>query len=247
MRDFIYGYHAVSAFVRNSPKSILCVFIEKNKKDSRTASLIQLLDSHAVSYQLVARNELQNKVGGVVHQGVVANISQQNTNSKSDLRRVLDNLDANETFLILDGVVDPANLGGCLRVADAAGARTVILPKNKSAPVTAVTRKVAAGAAESINIITVTNLVRTIEILKEYQFWIFGLADETTHSIYDQRFQGRVAVVMGNEGRGLRRLTRQSCDYLLALPMQGHVESLNVAVATGITLYEINRQRNAQK
>lgn len=245
MQDFIYGFHAVSAMVSQSPDSVVCVYVEKNKKDARTARLVKLLDSHAISYQLVSRSELQNRVGSVVHQGVVANINKKGSKVKVDLSEILNNLTKNETLLILDSIVDPANLGGCLRVADAAGVKTVIIPKDKSAPVTAVARKVAAGAAESVNIITVTNLARTIELLKEHGFWIFGLADETAQSLYSQQFTGRVAVVMGNEGKGLRQLTRQSCDHLLAIPMHGQVESLNVAVATGITLYEISRQRNA--
>ena len=246
MQEFIYGFHAVSALVRQSPDSVLSVYLEKNKKNTRTTRLIQLLNSHAVSYQLVSRVELQNRVGNVVHQGVVARINKRANSVKADLPSILSNLEDDEILLILDGIVDPANLGGCLRVADAAGVKTVILPRDKSAPVTAVARKVAAGAAESVNIITVTNLVRTIETLKDHEFWIFGLADETADSLYNHQFKGRIAVVMGNEGKGLRQLTRQSCDHLLAIPMKGHVESLNVAVATGITLYEINRQRIAQ-
>ena len=246
MRDFIYGFHPISALVRQSPDTIVSVYLEKNKKDARTAKLIQLLTSYEVNYQLASRSEIQSKVGDVVHQGVIASVEKPTNRAKADLKTSLKNLDADETLLILDGIVDPANLGGCLRVADAAGVKTVILPKDKSSPVTAVTRKVAAGAAETVNIITVTNVVRTIETLKQHEFWIFGLADETAQSIYKQRFTGRIAIVMGNEGKGLRQLTRQSCDHLLALPMLGQVESLNVAVATGITLYEINRQRFAQ-
>lgn len=247
MQEFIYGFHAISAMVRQSPDSVIRVYVEKTKRDTRTASLTQLLESNTVSYELVSRSELQNRVGSVVHQGVVARIHKRDNRVKADLPSVLSNLTDNETLLILDGIVDPVNLGGCLRVADAAGVNTVILPRDKSAPVTAVTRKVAAGAAESVNIITVTNLVRTIDMLKNHKFWIFGLADDTGESLYNQHFEGRIAVVMGNEGKGLRQLTRKSCDHLLAIPMQGHVESLNVAVATGITLYEINRQRIAQK
>ena len=246
MRDYIYGFHPVSSLARQSPDTIVSVFLEKNKKDARTAKLIQLLNLNDINYQLTVRAELQNKVGDVVHQGVVASIKKQANMPKTNLKTSLSHLADNETMLILDGIVDPANLGSCLRVADAAGVKTVILPKDKSAPVTAVTRKVAAGAAESVNIVTVTNLVRAIETLKQHDFWIFGLADETAESIYKQRFEGRVAIVMGNEGKGLRQLTRQSCDHLLALPMLGQVESLNVAVATAITLYEINRQRFAQ-
>ena len=245
MRDFIYGFHAVSALIKKSPDSIAAVYIENTRKDTRMVNLIRLLDLNSVGYQLVPRGELQKRVGDVVHQGVVAGIMSQAKRGNTNLDKILTDLGVDETLLILDGIVDPANFGACLRAADAAGVKTVILPRDKSAPVTAVTRKVAAGAAESINIVTVTNLVRTIETLKKHDFWIFGLADETTDSIYDHHFRGRVAVVMGNEGKGLRRLTRKICDHLVSIPMMGHVESLNVAVATGIALYEINRQRNA--
>ena len=246
MGNYIYGFHSISTLARRTPDSIECVYIEKNKKNERTAKLVQMLKSSAIDYQLVTRNELNSAVGDVVHQGVVANLKKQANSVNTSLSSVLKHLDDNETLLILDGIVDPANLGSCLRVADAAGVNTVILPKDKSAPVTAVTRKVAAGAAETVNIVTVTNLVRTIQTLKQHEFWIFGLADETAQSLYNHRFQGRVAVIMGNEGKGLRQLTRQSCDHLLAIPMFGQVESLNVAVATGITLFEISRQRIAQ-
>jgi len=247
MQDFIYGFHSVSAFVRQSADSVINVFVDKSKKDGRTQKLIQLLDSHSVSYQLVLRDELTNRVGDVVHQGVVAHIKTTSKAHKNNLNAALDDLGSSETLLILDGVVDPTNLGACLRVADAAGVRTLILPKDKSASVTAVTRKVAAGAAESVNIITVTNLVRTIDTLKQHNFWIYGLADETSESIYMQSFKGRIAIIMGNEAKGLRQLTRQACDHLLAIPMSGQVTSLNVATATAVTLFEINRQRSAQQ
>lgn len=246
MGEFIYGFHAITAMVRKSPECVATVYLDENKKDRRTAELIRLLNSRAVSHRLISRSELQNSVGDVVHQGVVARIDNRANREKAELPGLLSNMGANETLLLLDGVVDPANLGACLRVADAAGVDSVILTKDRSVPVTPVVRKVAAGAADSVNILTVTNLVRTIGLLKDHGFWIFGLADEMNESLYDQQFDGRVAVIVGNEGRGLRQLTRKSCDHLLAIPMLGQVESLNVAVAAGITLYEIHRQRIAQ-
>lgn len=247
MKDIVYGLHAVTALIKNTPGLCECVYIENRKKNARTAELIKLLELHSVRYQRLSAAEFNSRAGDVVHQGVFASVIRQFGPEKNKLDDILPQMSDDETILILDGVVDPANLGACLRAADAAGVATVIMPKDKSAPVSAVTRKVAAGAAESVRVVIATNLARTIETLKANGFWIFGLADETARSLYDQPFDGRVAVVMGNEGKGLRRLTRESCDQLLSIPMMGQVESLNVAVATGITLYEVHRQRIAQK
>ena len=243
---YAYGFHAVAALIRQSCDLVECIYIEKNKTDKRTEDLIQALSSKHIDMHRVSQDALFSFVGEVVHQGIVAKLTHVKTNTRSDLKTALANALDDETILILDGVHDPVNLGACLRVADAVGVNNIIIPKDKSAPVTPVVRKVAAGAAEWVNIHTVTNLARTIDLLKKHDFWVLGLADESAQSLYEYACQGRTAVILGNESRGLRQLTRQNCDHLLSIPMPGHVESLNVSVAAGITLYELYRQKSAQ-
>jgi len=240
---YIYGFHALSALIRQSPGQLVSVFIDANKKDARTVKFVELLKIHNIDFEYCDRNLLQKRLGDVVHQGIMALVDQSIDSNKVDLKAALSNMKDNETVLILDSVHDPMNLGSCLRVADAAGVRHVILPKDKSASVTAATRKVSAGAAESLSIHTITNLARTIELLKHNGFWVIGMADETDSSLYQYNFNGRVALILGNEGKGLRQLTRKACDQILAIPMYGQVESLNVATAAAVTLFEISRQR----
>ena len=246
-KDYVYGFHALSAFVRQSPERIIRVHVDKNKKDARTTEFINQLKANKVDFEFCHRDQLQKHLGDVVHQGVMAVIAGSAINKRVDLNDAIKDMCADETVLILDGIQDPMNLGSCLRVADAAGAKHVIFPKDKSASITAVTRKVSAGASESLCIHTVTNLVRTIELLKQHNFWVIGMADETDSSLYQYQFNGRVAIILGNEGKGLRHLTRKACDEILAIPMLGQVESLNVATATAVSLFEISRQRNARK
>ena len=244
--EYIYGFHAVTARIRTSPKTVNCVYIQNNKKDNRGQKLISFLTSKKVNYRTATQDEIFSFVGDVVHQGVVAKITRPSSKSTGNFKQALLQFGENETILILDGIHDPVNLGACIRTADAAGVKHIFIPKDKSASVTPVVRKVAAGAAETVSIHTITNLVRMLEQLKQHGFWVLGLADEARESIYSYQFQQRTAIVMGNEAKGLRHLTRQYCDDLLSIPMCGQVESLNVSVATGIVLYEIYRQKNAQ-
>lgn len=246
-KNYAYGFHALSALIRQSPERIIRVHVDKNKKDVRTTEFIDLLKANKIDFEFCQRDVLQKHLGEVVHQGVMAIISGPAINKRVDLNDAFECMSADETILILDGVQDPMNLGSCLRVADAAGVKHVIFPKDKSASVTAVTRKVSAGASESLCIHTVTNLIRTVDLLKQHNFWIIGMADETDSSLYQYQFNGRVAIILGNEGKGLRHLTRKACDEILAIPMLGEVESLNVATATAVSLFEISRQRNARK
>ncbi len=240
-----YGFHALTALIRQSPERVDRVFIDRNKKDVRTLKFIDLLKANKIDLEFCGRGFLQKRLGDVVHQGVMAIVNESADSKKINLETALSNLNEHETLLILDGVQDPMNLGGCLRVADAAGVRHVILPKDKSASVTAATRKVSAGAAESLCIHTVTNLVRTIELLKQHNFWVVGMAEEADCSLYQYQFSGRTALILGNEGKGLRQLTRKTCDQILFIPMHGQVESLNVATAAAVSLFEISRQSSA--
>ncbi|RUM52784.1 MAG: 23S rRNA (guanosine(2251)-2'-O)-methyltransferase RlmB, partial [Marinomonas sp.] len=182
----------------------------------------------------------------VVHQGVVALAEVTKTGDEKDLEHLVKKLDAVPLIVILDGVTDPHNLGACLRSADAAGAHAVVIPKDKSATINATVSKVACGAAESMPVFSVTNLARTMKKLQDLGVWIFGTAGEATQTVYEQDLTIPTAIVMGAEGDGMRRLTREQCDYLIKLPMAGVVTSLNVSVATGVCLYEVVRQRAAK-
>jgi 23S rRNA (guanosine2251-2'-O)-methyltransferase len=177
------------------------------------------------------------------HQGIVANAAALPDYTDSDLVRLLEEAKSPSLILILDGVTDPHNLGACLRTADAVGVDFVIIPKDKSASITPVVSKVACGAAESIPLVRVTNLARAMDVIKQQGVWIYGAAGEANQTIYELDFTSTIALALGAEGDGLRRLTREHCDGLFSLPMLGHVESLNVSVATGVSLYEVIRQR----
>ena len=182
---------------------------------------------------------------GEAHQGVIAQLKKIDNLGEGALDDILDKAGAAPLLLVLDGVTDPHNLGACLRTADAAGVHAVIVPRDRAAGLSPVVRKVAAGAAETVPLIQVTNLARTLRWLQERGLWLVGTDDEATQSLYDAKLTGPMAVVMGAEGAGMRRLTKEQCDLLVNLPMKGVVESLNVSVATGVTLYEVVRQRKA--
>jgi 23S rRNA (guanosine2251-2'-O)-methyltransferase len=186
---------------------------------------------------------LSNIVGTRRHQGVVAKAGELSL--ARNLDELLDAIEGPPLLLILDGITDPHNLGACLRVADGVGAHAVIAPKDRAVGLNATAEKVASGAAETVPYITVTNLARTIRDLKERDIWIIGTSDDVEKTIYDVDFKGGIAIVMGNEGEGMRRLTRENCDMLVQIPMMGSVESLNVSVASGVCLYEARRQRIA--
>jgi 23S rRNA (guanosine2251-2'-O)-methyltransferase len=192
------------------------------------------------------RRELDEWAEGV-HQGVVAEVSPSQVWGEAMLEELLDRREGPPLLLVLDGVTDPHNLGACLRTADAAGALAVIVPKDKSATLNATVRKVACGAAEVIPLVAVTNLARTLEKLQQRGLWLVGTAGEAEQELYQQDLTGPTVLIMGAEGKGMRRLTRDHCDYLVKLPMSGSVSSLNVSVATGVCLFEAVRQRQAKR
>lgn len=239
----IYGPHAVLAALARETAQITVVWIDVTRKDARTASLIQLAHKNGISVQPMKRADLNNLVPGAKHQGVVALCRVLPVYVESDIPIIIAKQDT-PLLLILDGVQDPHNLGACLRCADGAGVCAVIAPKDRAVTLTATVHKVAAGAAEHIPFITVTNLARTMRMLKQAGIWLVGAVDDAAGNIYGVDLQGPVALVMGGEGKGLRRLTRELCDYLVSIPMAGVISSLNVSVATGICLYEVVRQRN---
>ena len=188
--------------------------------------------------------ELDKLSGQQRHQGVIAGFKGSNRAAEGRLDAILDGIENIPLILVLDGVQDPHNLGACLRTAEAAGVDLVIICKDRSAGITPVVRRAASGAAETLSVIQATNLARVLRVLKKRGIWLAGTSDEASDSLYATDLTGPLALVMGSEGSGLRRLTGELCDYLISIPMAGQVESLNVSVATGVCLYEINRQRN---
>ena len=242
----IYGLHAVEALLRHHPKGVKQVWLAEGRGDPRVQVLIALAAQARVSVGQCERREMDAWVEGV-HQGVVAEVSPSQVWGEAMLEELLDRADGPPLLLVLDGVTDPHNLGACMRTADAAGALAVIVPKDKSATLNATVRKVACGAAEVIPLVAVTNLARTLEKLQQRGLWVVGTAGEAEQSLYDQDLKGPIVLIMGAEGRGMRRLTREHCDYLVRLPMAGSVSSLNVSVATGVCLFEALRQRTSVK
>ncbi|MBF6623817.1 MAG: 23S rRNA (guanosine(2251)-2'-O)-methyltransferase RlmB [Pseudomonas stutzeri] len=240
----IYGLHAVEALLRHHPKRVKQVWLAEGRDDPRVQTLIQLAEQSRIRVGQCERRELDAWVEGV-HQGVVADVSPSQVWGDAMLEELLDRTEGAPLLLVLDGVTDPHNLGACLRTADAAGALAVIIPKDKSATLNATVRKVACGAAEVIPLVAVTNLARTLEKLQQRGLWVVGTAGEAEQEIYDQDLRGPIVLVMGAEGKGMRRLTREHCDFLVRLPMAGSVSSLNVSVATGVCLFEALRQRRS--
>lgn len=247
MSEIIYGIHAVKALLERDPQRFLEVFVMKGREDRRLLPLLQQLEEGGIRVQVAQRQWLDEKVEGAVHQGIVARVKPGRQYQENDLPDLLASLEHPPFLLILDGVTDPHNLGACLRSADAAGIDAVIVPRDRSAQLNATAKKVACGAAESVPLIRVTNLARTMRLLQEENIWIIGTAGEADHSLYQSKMAGAMALVMGAEGDGMRRLTREHCDELISIPMAGSVSSLNVSVATGICLFEAVRQRSAAR
>jgi 23S rRNA (guanosine2251-2'-O)-methyltransferase len=240
--DLVFGIHAVGALLQRAPQDVLELFVMKDRDDKRMQPLIQQARQNGVSVQFCNRKTMDDMVGGQ-HQGIIAKARLQSSGSEADLAAIVEQQDK-PFILILDGVTDPHNLGAILRSADAAGVHAVVSPKDRSVKLTSVVRKVACGAAESVPFITVTNLARTLRELQDAGVWVVGTAGETDTSIYQADFKGPLALVLGAEGEGLRRLTRETCDSLVKIPMFGSVSSLNVSVAAGICLFEAVRQRS---
>ncbi|MHA6197621.1 23S rRNA (guanosine(2251)-2'-O)-methyltransferase RlmB [Pseudomonas wadenswilerensis] len=242
----IYGVHAVEALLRHHPKRVKQIWLSEGRSEPRIQALVALAAENRVAVGQAERRELDAWVEGV-HQGVVAEVSPSQVWGEAMLDELLDRTEGAPLLLVLDGVTDPHNLGACLRTADAAGVQAVIVPKDKSATLTAAVRKVACGAAEVIPLVAVTNLARTLEKLQQRGLWIVGTAGEAQQELYQQDMTGPTVLVMGAEGKGMRRLTREHCDFLVKLPMAGSVSSLNVSVATGVCLFEAVRQRSVPK
>lgn len=245
MSEIVFGIHAVQALLDSDPQRFQEVFILKGRDDRRLQPLIKALEAQGIVIQVANRQWLDSKVEGAVHQGIVARVKPGRQYQEGDLPDLIASLEQ-PFLLILDGVTDPHNLGACLRSADAAGVHAVIVPKDRSAQLNATAKKVASGAAEHVPLIRVTNLARTMRVLQESNVWIVGTAGEADHTVFQSKMTGPMALVMGAEGEGMRRLTREHCDELISIPMAGSVSSLNVSVATGICLFEAVRQRSVK-
>ena len=251
MTDTVFGYHSVESLIRSEPRRVSALHVQAGRQDKRMHALCELCRNQGVSVLPCAKAELDALVTGR-HQGVVAVLDSRvggeagGMISEADLTEHLSHVAA-PLILILDGVTDPHNLGACLRSADAADVTAVVFPKDKSADVTDVARKVASGAAETVPWVRVTNLARTIESLKQAGVWVIGTDGDAEETLYEQDMNGPCALVLGSEGAGMRRLTRDLCDFVVKLPMAGSVSSLNVSVAAGICLFEAVRQRGLHK
>lgn len=243
MSEIVFGLHAVLVLLEKNPERISNVNILAERHDKKIQSIIELCKQSRIKVNTISKQELDRMTQQANHQGVVALCQTSKKYTEYDLEVLLENLSVPPFLLILDGVQDPHNLGAILRSADAAGVHAVISPKDKAVGITPAVSKVACGAAETIPFVQVTNLARTMDFLKEKNIWIYGAAGEAEKSLYESKLTGGIAIAMGAEGEGLRRLTRDKCDFLLKIPMQGTVSSLNVSVATGVFLFEVVRQR----
>lgn len=245
--DFVFGTHAVKQILETKPEQVLEIFFQQGKGAEKHELLIELAAKGGVAISYADRKKLDTWTGDAVHQGVLARCKAVDTLNEKDLVAFTAKLMKSEQvpfYLVLDAVTDPHNLGACLRTADAAGVHGVIVAKDKTAKINGTVRKVAAGAAESCRIFSVTNLARALDEIKQAGVWVVGTAlDENAQSIHQADFKGPLALVMGSEGKGLRRLTQDKCDFLVYIPMAGSVQSINVSVATGVCLFEALRQR----
>ena len=238
----VFGFHAVLARLRADPTSVVELYLDENRKDARARDLALVAEKAGVALMRVPTKRLDGFYGGGRHQGVVALVFDKP--ARESLEDLLDSLKEPPLLLVLDGVTDPHNLGACLRVADAAGAHAVIAPKDRAAGIGATVSKVASGAAESVAYYMVTNLARTLDELKERSIWIVGADEHAEKSLYESDLPDAIAWVLGAEGEGMRRLTRERCDLLARIPMHGSVASLNVSVASGVCLFESRRRRS---
>jgi 23S rRNA (guanosine2251-2'-O)-methyltransferase len=241
---YIGGFHAVTAALENPERKPHELLVADSRRDQRMQRLLDAAKAAGVTVRTVARDRLDAYAPGLRHQGVLAAIEAVEV-AGEDLLDVPATPD--RMLLVLDGVTDPHNLGACLRTAEAVGVGAVVIPKDRSVGLTPAVRSVAAGSAERVPVIAVTNLVRTLEKLKQLGYWITGLAGEAGESLYEADLTGPLVFAMGSEAEGLRRLTREACDRLVRIPMTGQIESLNVSVAAAVCLYEAFRQRGAPR
>jgi len=239
----VFGFHAILSRLRAQPASVLEIYLDESRNDARGRDLAAAAERAGVKLMRVPTKRLDGFYGGGRHQGVVARVEVKDLSKTLD--EVLENVEK-PLLLVLDGVTDPHNLGACLRVANAAGAHAVIAPKDRAAGITPAVSKVASGAAEATPYVMVTNLARTLAEIKQRNIWVVGADERADKTLHEADLPDSIAWVLGAEGEGMRRLTRESCDLRVRIPMQGEVESLNVSVSAGICLFESVRRRRAR-
>ncbi len=244
--NWIAGINAVASALEHDLEHVREVLMEAGAKNPRLTEIEETARRRDVSVRRIPLQSLEGIAGGLRHQGVIARYEAAKPTDEKELPGLVEAAAGKALVLVLDGVQDPHNLGACLRSAAAAGVTAVVIPKDKAAPINATVRKTSAGAADRIPVVSVTNLARTLRALQEMGVWIYGLDGSATQAIHGIDFTGNVALVMGGEGEGMRRLTREHCDGLVKIPMPGEMESLNVSVATGVALFEVVRQRGVR-
>ncbi|MFW5451182.1 MAG: 23S rRNA (guanosine(2251)-2'-O)-methyltransferase RlmB [Methylophagaceae bacterium] len=241
--DLVFGLHAIQAALEVPVSRVKEIWLADEREDARIVALIKAAKKQGIIPQKIVREELDEMVPDARHQGAIARCTPLGNLDETDLFKLLDDLNEPPLLLILDGVQDPHNLGACMRTAEAAGAHAVIAPKDRASSLTNTALKVSSGAAERLPFIQITNLARVLRELQQRGIWLVGTSGESETSLFDADLKGPIAIVLGAEGRGIRRLTRENCDQVIFIPMQGGAESLNVSVAAGVCLFEAMRQR----
>jgi 23S rRNA (guanosine2251-2'-O)-methyltransferase len=241
--DLLIGIHAVEAALQYDAGNIVELYIESGAHNARVKELSDRARELGLKPHARDRAALDRMTGGARHQGVVARYNAPAPLAESDLARLVEAAGGDALILVLDGVTDPHNLGACLRSAEAAGVTAVVVPKDRAVGITPTVRRASAGAADRVPFVAATNLSRALKALKDAGVWLTGLVGDAEASVYSIDFKGPVAIVLGSEGEGLRRLTREACDFVARIPMRGGIESLNVSVAAGVALFEVLRQR----
>lgn len=242
--EILTGIHAVMAVLTHNPGRVSQLYVNEKRSNNRLDPLLELAHEQQLPVREVSRDRLDRLAENQIHQGIIARCEALPARTESELIWDIKALQHPAMLLVLDGVQDPHNLGACIRTLNGAGGDGIVIPRDRSAPVTSVVHKIASGAMETTPLYTVTNLSRTLQQLKsECGLWIFGTTDHAEKSLYQLDFTGPFALVLGAEGKGMRRLVEEHCDELVAIPMQGAVNSLNVSVASGVCCYEALRQR----
>jgi 23S rRNA (guanosine2251-2'-O)-methyltransferase len=241
----IFGFHSIESLLKTNPESIIKVLVQINRKDKRANDLINMLTSQKITFSTTDRSDLDRIAKGEVHQGVISEVILPPLLNEESLLKSISENTSNSLILVLDSIQDPRNLGACLRSANAAGVDYVVINKDGSAPINALVHKTSAGAINSLKIFHVTNLSRAIVNMQKRGVWVIGMVGTSKSTIYDVNLTDATAIVMGSEGKGVRRLIKETCDQIVTIPMSGNIESLNVSVATGIALFESKRQRES--
>ncbi len=236
--EWIYGFHSAESRIARAPHSIIEAYVDNKRRDARMQKLLEALDVHGIAYQLVSKRDLSAMVDAN-HQGVVLRVKVSVQKTEKAFYEFLDTLEQPPLILVLDQITDPHNLGACLRTADGAGVDAVVLPKDGACPINETVRRVASGAAESVEVFYVTNLARSLKEIQKRGVWVAGLADAASQSVFEADISRPIALVLGAEGKGMRKLTQEHCDQLVSIPMKGSVSSLNVSVATGVVLFSV--------